>query len=81
MTFWYSHGITSRTATEGMRENCDFSRIGPLAADAQQASARRGAHRLLICGFCPFLPVSLRQCADRPRHRLSGGAGFLVVPR
>ncbi|KAL4448224.1 hypothetical protein ABPG75_005443 [Micractinium tetrahymenae] len=31
VTFWYSHGITSRTATEGMQANCDFSEIGPLS--------------------------------------------------
>ena len=64
VTFWYSHGITSRTATRGMRDNCDFSRIGPLA---QQASGRAAppACRLLSCRLCAA------SCLCRPGNALT----------
>ena len=30
LDFWYSHGLIAHTTYDGVRENCDFSRVGPL---------------------------------------------------
>ena len=31
--FWWSHGVTSGEATNGMASTCDFSKVGPLLAE------------------------------------------------
>lgn len=42
LDFWYSHGLIAHTTYDGVRENCDFSRVGPLKQVCGKSGAERG---------------------------------------
>jgi hypothetical protein len=41
--FWFSHGVVSAAAWDGMKAYCDFSEVGPLREQEATTGSRRSS--------------------------------------